>query len=388
MQGWHALYYPFSRCLDVAVLKQLLLQFDSITFLDPVDDDEWRNHLFKNIENEHGGYLGYRDLGQAMPWLRSTGAIRVESPDRVESLQSDLTTYSTLSDLLDEDWISAANPSAYNLPTQKFNDQPCWNVFKPKLPTGVIDALFREERFRRHLLECGGDDFAWHLSYAAGSAVGINVHLAAADELSLAPVTDSRLHHDLMLWKLRRNASQAVTSAAIDRVTGALATRAIFKVIDTILPAKQLELLSLQDILHFRDETAPLREEFRREVAGIVAAQGVPSEATGGEKIVAEVTRHLIDSARRYGNEVAFAKNKLWPKLIEGALTPTAMVTSVFGLAASYITSSGYVLAASAAAYALGPAKSLTEWRAEKQRIEGAEGSAVAYISQVHSLGR
>ena len=33
-----ALYYPFSRCVDACALKQLLLIFDSVTFIEPVDD--------------------------------------------------------------------------------------------------------------------------------------------------------------------------------------------------------------------------------------------------------------------------------------------------------------------------------------------------------------
>ena len=39
------LYYPFSRCVDANALKQLLLVFDCITFLDPVEDAAWRAQL-------------------------------------------------------------------------------------------------------------------------------------------------------------------------------------------------------------------------------------------------------------------------------------------------------------------------------------------------------
>ena len=35
-----ALYYPFSRCINADSLKQMLLVFDELHFLDPVDDEE------------------------------------------------------------------------------------------------------------------------------------------------------------------------------------------------------------------------------------------------------------------------------------------------------------------------------------------------------------
>lgn len=38
----NCLYYPFSRLLDSATLKYLLLVFDSITFVDEAENEEWR----------------------------------------------------------------------------------------------------------------------------------------------------------------------------------------------------------------------------------------------------------------------------------------------------------------------------------------------------------
>ena len=46
------LYYPFSRPIDIASLKQMLLVFENVVFLDPVDDDSWRAKLFQDLETQ------------------------------------------------------------------------------------------------------------------------------------------------------------------------------------------------------------------------------------------------------------------------------------------------------------------------------------------------
>ncbi|WP_214516508.1 hypothetical protein, partial [Sphingobium yanoikuyae] len=96
MMSSDALYYPFSRCMDSSTLKQYLLLFDSLTFLDVVDDDQWRSQLYRGLEDEHRGYLAYRDLADAMPWLRKEGVIKVKSPSTIASTHDDLTVAATL----------------------------------------------------------------------------------------------------------------------------------------------------------------------------------------------------------------------------------------------------------------------------------------------------
>jgi hypothetical protein len=46
------LYYPFSRPIDLASLKQMVLVFENVVFLDPVDDDSWRAKLFQELETQ------------------------------------------------------------------------------------------------------------------------------------------------------------------------------------------------------------------------------------------------------------------------------------------------------------------------------------------------
>ena len=59
---------------------------------------------------------------------------------------------------------------------------PTWQIFQSKLPAEFINALREQENFRKHLVREGDSNASWTLSYEAGSAASINVHLAAAEE--------------------------------------------------------------------------------------------------------------------------------------------------------------------------------------------------------------
>jgi hypothetical protein len=156
--GSDALYYPFSRCMDASTLKQYLLIFDSVTFLDAVDDDDWRGQLYKGLENKDRGYLAYRDLADSMPWLRGQGVIKVRSPASIGSTHSDLTVAATFSDLHDVSWVSAADPRRFGLATTNFGDVPSWHIFRPKIPEGVEKALFEKDKLAAHLLVPGDEN--------------------------------------------------------------------------------------------------------------------------------------------------------------------------------------------------------------------------------------
>jgi hypothetical protein len=59
------LYYPFSRCVHPASLKQMLLVFDEITFVDPVDDAQWRAKLFEELELHDSEFARYQGIDGA-----------------------------------------------------------------------------------------------------------------------------------------------------------------------------------------------------------------------------------------------------------------------------------------------------------------------------------
>src|ERR1700739_2202173 len=75
MKELTSLYYPFSRCVNPASMKQMLLVFDRISFVDPVDDAEWRLKLFKDLEVHDEQFTDYRAVDSALPELLDHGCI-------------------------------------------------------------------------------------------------------------------------------------------------------------------------------------------------------------------------------------------------------------------------------------------------------------------------
>lgn len=183
----------------------MLLIFDSVTFVDAVDDEYWRGRLYQNLEHHDHRFSSYRDISSCLPWLKQKEIVRIIDPHKLRSLNQDLTVAATLSDMTDQTWTRAADPRRYNIPSEfiRGSQSPSWQIFQAKIPEKIVNALDNEEKLSQHLLRKGTETYAWELSYAAGSAISINVHLAAAEELGLSPVTDSALHHELDTSKNR-----------------------------------------------------------------------------------------------------------------------------------------------------------------------------------------
>lgn len=216
------LYYPFSRCVQPTSLKQMLLVFDEVTFADPVDDDQRRAKLFEDLESYDTGFANYQGIDEALPELLRQGCIRRFDPG-IHINNRFLATNSAVDDLSDPNWLQAAsNPQKHGMPSIFIDGQPSWQVFKPKLPDQFINTLQTRSDFQKHLIQEGDSRTSWSLSYAAGSAIGIALHLDIAGDLGLAPITDSPMHHRLMLMKSARalnansNTSRFRTRSRVD----------------------------------------------------------------------------------------------------------------------------------------------------------------------------
>jgi hypothetical protein len=263
---------------------------------------------------------------------------------------------------------------------------PSWNIFRPKFPTRLVEALTATPSLKHHIFEEGDDQLAWILSYAAGSAVGINLHLAAANELDLAPVTDSLMHHKLMLMKLARkfinDESPLYSEFYIDRV----AQHITFKVIDEILPSQKLEKLSLYDLIQFRAETESLRDELLAEMRRCTFLEFNFKKHQEFDVVERKIVENVLKCTKTYSDEIANVRDRLWPKMIEGFSGAAPSATAIAGLAGSYISGSGYVLAASVMLNALQPLKVALEWRADLKKAQRSASNAIAYLSRVSRI--
>ena len=132
-----ALYFPFSRCLDDVALKQAVLLYDELLFVDPVEPEE-RAELYRSGPSAR--YADDSDQNVALKWLvaeqnykllSAEGLVRTVNPDRVldpwrsvdllaEGLEIDLT---------------------HNRGRELFRGQKLWSVLERRLPHGADHPL-------------------------------------------------------------------------------------------------------------------------------------------------------------------------------------------------------------------------------------------------------
>lgn len=385
------LYYPFSRPIDSASLKQMLLVFESVTFLDPVSDDSWRAQLFRSLEqHEDQRFDAYRQVHEGLPLLFEEGVARRIDPANVTAMREPVTTAAALSDLLDPGWSHvAANPLRYGMPHRKLGPQgtPTWQIFLSKMPQEFVQALRFEESFRKHLVWEGDSNASWTLSYEAGSAISISVHLSAAEELGLAPVSDSPMHHELLIRKLVRRKdypnerSRPIAEDVVDQLTHSTAA----SIVDDLLPRHLLREITFEEILRFRESTRELR---RQAITDIGSRLSVLSKVPEPEDLLAagrEVQQALRKDLREYRAEIGSTRDKLWPTLV-GSLTPTLASGSVAAVAMNFIGGPGYALAASVLAGSLALMKGALDIRAERKKVETSRAPAVTYLARVGDL--
>lgn len=385
------LYYPFSRPIDLASLKQMLLVFESVVFLDPVDDESWRAKLFQGLERqEDKRFAAYRHVHEELETLFQEGAARRVDPAEVTAMESPLTTAAALSDLLDSGWSNvASNPSAFGMPHRRLasNGGATWQIFQPKMPRSFVDALESQDALRKHLILKGETYGAWTLSYEAGSAVSISVHLAAAEELNLAPITDSAMHHELLIRKLiRKRGYPDQRSRPIDeRVVGQLAHSTAATIIDDLLPKPILEKIGVDEILRFREQTRVLRHQATVEIENRLSVLSRVPEVEDLLRASREVQQSIRGDLRMYRAEIAAARDKIWPTLVTSLSTNLAG-GSVAAVAMNFIGGPGYALATSVLAGALALLKGSLDLRAERRKAEGSRSPAITYLARVGDL--
>jgi hypothetical protein len=377
------LYYPFSRCIQPTSLKQMLLVFDEITFVDPVDDAQWRAKLFSDLESYDPEFARYQSVDAALPTLIQQGCIKRFDPGPRINDRS-LATESALGDLNDPNWLQAAStPHKFAMPSITMSGKHSWQVFKPKLPDQFVNALRTLPGIQRHLFVEGDDFSSWSLSYAAGSAIGISVHLDIAEELSLAPITDSPMHHRLLMMKMARalNVNNTVTAIA-DDVVRPLTVKMASTLLSQVLPEEHLQRATFEEISRFREQTASLRKHFVRDIEmRIGQLRSVPSaqEWVAGSR---QVLSGLELEFRKYEAEFASGRMKIWPNVLKSTTSAVA-AGSLAAVGLSLIPGPHALLVGGIAGLAIGAAVSGLDWAAERVKIQKSAAPSVAYLSSV-----
>lgn len=385
-----ALYYPFSRCMDACALKQLLLVFDGVTFLEPVEDNQWRAELFRNLEvTEDPRFAKYRELEAQLNDLERDGVIVHLKPDNLRAFSNLETSAAAISDLNDPIWREIARqPSAFGLPYQRRarDGSPTWQIFPGKLPHAFRHYL-ESTSLGEHLIQAEDENYAWTLSYEAGSAATLNLHLAAAGDLGLAPVTDSALHHKLLLRKILRTStpeSRWVESSSMQ--TEATANSTALHLIDSLIPREALHHVSFDQILRFRESTRGDRAALVRELKSTLIAVANIASFSEISSMQYELNRSIIKEVREYQASIAAARDMIWPNLVKASSTAMVAGTAT-ALVCEYLAGGPIgILAGSIGGTALAALQSSLELRGEVRKIERQTRPSIAYLSRVAQL--
>lgn len=225
------------------------------------------------------------------------------------------------------------------------------------------------------------------LSYEAGSAATLNLHLAAAGDLGLAPVTDSAMHHRLLLRKLVRSSTpESQWTEPSPVVADAAAHSTAQRLVEGLLPREALEAVSFEKILVFREETrgdrAALVNELKASLAKVAASTSLP-EISGRQN---EINAAILKDVREYQASLAAARDKVWPGLVK-ATASGVVAGSAAALTFEYLVGGSLgLLAGSIAGASMTLLQSSLEFRAEERKVLRGARPSVAYLSKVARL--
>lgn len=385
-----ALYYPFSRCINELSLKQMLLVFDRICFLDPIEDHQWRAYQFERLEKaEDPRYREYRSLSSYMDRLHNMGIVERVSPAELSLPTRSTVSASAISDLLDPTWVeTAAHPERFSLPhrTLSPDGSATWNIFRHKLPEEYVAALLESNNLRKHLIRLGDETSSWTVSYAAGSAAALNVHLAAAEELALAPVTDSVMHHLLLVGKALReryagsSAPRPIPSHSLPTMANNLA----ISLVHELFPPSRLGEMAFDDIIAFREQTASQRLEFVRDLQSRLAVLTRVPDADDLVHAQREIQFGLQRELREHAAKLSEARAKIWPGLVS-SLNSTLAAGGVAAVTFTSLGGAGCILAGSIVAASLAFLKSTLDVKREVDKAQASASPAVNYLSTLKS---
>lgn len=364
----------------------MLLVFDEINFLDPVEDDEHRAKLYRNLETaEDRKFRKYRDLHQPLLELKSEGAIKYILPNQVVLTNKEEVTASAISDLIDKDWIEIAkNPQKYQMPHRKLgvNESPSWNIFEDKIPKEFISVIKSNTNFQQHLIYEGDSVYSWILSYEAGSAISTNYHLAVASKLGLAPCTDSLMHHDLLMKKFFRAEKYNGYLTKDEDITKSISQNIAITLIEKLLDSDHLSQVSFEEILKFRDKTKNIRHEFIREINEKISINLMGASESSLIEFNKEILLNTKKEIFEYQNEIKSIRNRLWPEFI-GSLNHGLASTGMAAVAFNYLGGTEYLLGASIIGASLSLLKSSLSINNEFSKQKRKKSPIMNYLTRV-----
>lgn len=398
------LYFPFSRTVDQDSLKLFLLVFDSIAFIDEAEGEEWRRYLLRTMAKKDSPIFdSYERFADDFQLLIDERLVTIVEPNCLKASRSASVAMATLADLADQEIIRlASQPGKYGLPARSLryydsssNDRPTWHAFMGKLSHHLLcDPIYAEDPlWSSHVLVPGSHVAPWTLSYEAGSSAITNFYLESSEELGLTPITNSILHHELVVKKLKRilasedRLTDFIDSNSRRKLRSVLGKSEIVRLLGELYPSQMLSKLTFDQILKFRNETALHRRAFACDID--YTLRTIDSDITRRtyEAEVAKCLRDLQKQARELQTRLASIRNKMFPAFAESVLYGTAG-GGALSAAATFVgglSPAGVVAASAITATGAFFIKALEIWR-QYRDSKTIENSSVLYLSSISGI--
>jgi len=289
-QQLRALYYPYSLCLNSDFLKRALLLFDELVFLGPMHADRalglWSDYC--QALGRHGWHLhsAWGKLAPEYELLLERHVIRFTD---TTNLDSSLVVPAWLDDLTDPelDVISGGNSVlGWLVPTARLpRETALWAEIAERTKTNEATLLcgtkLSLEDLRQYVEQSDG---SWwgslhsglkldRLPFGVASSLYINQCLLAAELQDLIPVTDSVVHHTMLLRKyeranrtaMSRSSQQPPLSFRPDQTTDVLQKYFILaiNVLNTFLSEEELRKRTFSELLAYREGCSEELHRFR-----------------------------------------------------------------------------------------------------------------------------
>jgi hypothetical protein len=238
-----ALYFPFSRCLDLTALKQAALLYDELLFVDPVDPQA-RSQLYLREAEAMGS-----DPTVTARWLAAEDAYEVLSrAGMVRTVASEV-----MSDPGSADALAVGNLHVdveHNKAARFFPGRHHWQILADRMPSSLQDGAFGAQPARGW----GGFRII-DVPYAVGASVTTTYALAIAHEQGAVPMTDSAECHRLLLERLRAAASARGDLPGLHAPSRSpyLRRQIEMRLVDELAPAEVLRNMSVEAVLEYRE---------------------------------------------------------------------------------------------------------------------------------------
>ena len=334
-----ALYFPFSRCLDLVALKQAVLLYDELLFVDPVDEAA-RADL--NLREAHAAGV---DPRRVQRWLDAEPAYRLLGQEGItRTVSSQVLSDPAAMDALVADGLSV-DIDINRARSSLFRNQRRWEMLESRLPPSALEARFRPEPGPP------GWDGApvVRVSYAVGSSLNLTYALAIAHELSVVPMTDSRAHHRLLLRRLQTVAEAADDDGLADLHAPAtvpsypyLHQQIALRVVGELAPAELLKEMDFDELLDYRREHKAERRELSQWIGQLTdEARNRPWDGHLEAELarIAAHAREVASQRGRWRRGAAAAKRTLTPgKLVTETLIGVPTLSGVLVPGLSWLT--------------------------------------------------